>query len=66
MKRCKEIPRIICPKGKISSLAKHFGVSVYTVRRALRYDTDSELSYLIRKEAMENYGGAEAIVKVRG
>ena len=65
MVKTKEIPRIIVPLGKITSLAKHFGVSTYTVRRALRYDTESQLAGRIRTEAMKNYGGAEAIVKVK-
>lgn len=64
MARKKEIPRIIVPQGKITALSKHFGVSVYTVRRALKYDTESELAGMIRKEALKNYGGSETVIKV--
>lgn len=50
--------RIIVDYGTVSELCKTFGVSMVTVRRALRYQTDTELAGKIRTLAMKK-GGVE-------
>lgn len=50
--------RIIVDYGTVSELCKTFGVSMVTVRRALRYQTDTELAGKIRALAMKK-GGVE-------
>lgn len=55
--------RIILPYGGTAKIAKHFGVTMQTVRNALKFTTDGELPDMIRKEAIQNYGGALSVVK---
>lgn len=50
--------RIIVDYGTVSELCKTFGVSMVTVRRALRYETSTELAGKIRALAMKK-GGVE-------
>lgn len=50
--------RIIVDYGTVSELCKAFGVSMVTVRRALRYETSTELAGKIRALAMKK-GGVE-------
>lgn len=50
--------RIIVNYGTVSELCKTFGVSMVTVRRALRYETSTELAGKIRALAMKK-GGVE-------
>ena len=50
--------RIIVDYGTVSELYKTFGVSMVTVRRALRYQTDTELARKIRALALKK-GGIE-------
>ena len=38
-------------------------VTMQTVRNALKFTTDGELPDMIRKEAIQNYGGALSVVK---
>lgn len=49
--------RILYEKGTVAKLAKRFGVSEQTVRSALRFATEGELPDLIRKVALNEYGG---------
>lgn len=58
----KKVTRIIVPHGQTTRLAKHFGVSVQTVRNALTYTFESEQAAAIRKDAVMNYGGREVKV----
>ena len=53
-----KMKRIIVDYGTVSELCKTFGVSMVTVRRALRYQTDTELAGKIRTLAMKK-GGTE-------
>jgi Mn-dependent DtxR family transcriptional regulator len=48
--------RIELPHGTISRIADHLGVSLPTVRAALRYKTNHELARRIRLEAMASGG----------
>lgn len=50
--------RIIVDYGTVSELCKTFGVSMVTVRRALRYETSTKLAGKIRALAMKK-GGVE-------
>ena len=50
--------RIIVDYGTVSELCKTFRVSMVTVRRALRYETSTELAGKIRALAMKK-GGVE-------
>lgn len=50
--------RIIVDYGTVSELCRTFGVSMVTVRRALRYETSTELAGKIRALAMKK-GGVE-------
>ena len=63
--RTKKRPIIIIPYGSRSRMAKELGVSMETVRKALKYITDSEEAIRIRKEALTNYGGSEVEVTVK-
>ena len=56
---------IILPHGNRGRLAKELGVSTETVRRALKYITDSDEAIKIRREAIENYNGTEVEITVR-
>lgn len=53
----KSVQQIKVPHGQSLKLAKHFGVTIQTVRNALKFIYESELAASIRKEAIENYGG---------
>ena len=58
--------KIIVPKGAIKSMSKQFKCNELTVRRALSYTSDSELSVLIRREAINNRLGVETkIIQLR-
>lgn len=50
--------RIIVNYGTVTELCRTFGVSMVTVRRALRYETSTELAGKIRALAMKK-GGTE-------
>ncbi|MBR3797834.1 MAG: hypothetical protein IKK36_02805 [Bacteroidales bacterium] len=50
--------RIIVDYGTVTELCRTFGVSMVTVRRALRYETSTELAGKIRALAMKK-GGVE-------
>ena len=56
---------IILPHGNRGRLAKELGVSMETVRRALKYITDSDEAIKIRREAVENYNGTEVEITVK-
>lgn len=63
--KTKKRPIIILPHGNRGRLAKELGVSMETVRRALKYITDSDEAIKIRREAIENYNGTEVEITVR-
>lgn len=65
MVKTKKRPVIIVPHGARRRIAKHCGVSEETVRRALKFITESEEAVKIRKEALENYGGTQAEIEIR-
>ncbi len=46
-------------------MTKELGVSMETVRKALKYITDSEEAVRIRREALTNYGGTEVEINVK-
>lgn len=45
------------PHGSIGKLAAMCGVSTNTVREALNFGADTEAQRLVRKRAVELYGG---------
>ena len=49
--------KILLPHGALNRLAADCGVSPGTVREALRFASDTETQCLIRKRALELYGG---------
>ncbi|MDD3079664.1 MAG: hypothetical protein PHH37_11260 [Paludibacter sp.] len=51
--------QILVKHGEKSKLATFFGVSLVTIRDALNYKTQSELSRKIREKAIER-GGKES------
>ena len=55
--------RIVVPFGATRRIAEHFGITMQTVRNALRFITEGELPDMIRKEAVTNYGGSLATTK---
>ena len=63
--KTKKRPIIILPHGNRGRLAKELGVSMETVRRALKYITDSDEAIKIRREAIENYNGTEVEITVK-
>lgn len=63
--KTKKRPIIILPHGNRGRLAKELGVSMETVRKALKYITDSEEAIKIRKEALMNYNGVEVEVTIK-
>lgn len=63
--KTKKRPIIILPHGNRGRLAKELGVSMETVRRALKYITDSDEAIKIRREAVENYNGTEVEITVK-
>lgn len=63
--KTKKRPIIILPHGNRVRLAKELGVSMETVRRALKYITDSDEAIKIRREAVENYNGTEVEITVK-
>lgn len=65
MTNTKKISRIILPHGNQARLAKHFGVTSETVRKALKYINNNEEAIRIREEALKNYAGAESVITVR-
>lgn len=58
----KRVEQVTVPFGQTSKLAKHFGVSIQTVRNSLKHIYESELAEAIRKEAIANYGGTRVKV----
>lgn len=58
-------PVIILPHGAKSRLAKELNVSTETVRKALKFATDSEESRKIQREAIENYKGELVEISIR-
>lgn len=57
--------RIIVPTGNVKRIAAEIGVSGQAVRNALRFITEGEQPDRIRKEALENYGGAVSTINKR-
>lgn len=53
-----KMKRIIVDYGTVTELCRTFGVSMVTVRRALRHETSTELAGKIRALAMKK-GGVE-------
>lgn len=49
--------RIILPFSNQTKLRDMFGTSHNTVRRALKFETNTKLAKKIRIAAIENYGG---------
>lgn len=58
----KKVEQVVVPHGQTSKIAKHFGVSVQSVRNSLKHIYESELAAAIRREAIENYGGKKVIL----
>jgi hypothetical protein len=58
----KKVEQVVVPYGQASRIAKHFGVSIQSVRNSLKYIYESDLAAAIRKEAIENYGGKKVIL----
>lgn len=52
-----KVKKIIMPHGSIGKLAAMCGVSTNTVREALNFGADTEAQRLVRKRAVELYGG---------
>jgi len=50
------MPIIILPHGEIQRLAKDYGKSLPTVRKALRGETKSKIADMLRKAALERGG----------
>lgn len=61
----RKTPVVIVPHGMTTRIARHFGVTIQAVRNALKYQCNSDQAQAIRKEAIENYGGTETVVKVK-
>lgn len=53
----KKVKEVRVPYGQMSEIAKHFGITYQAVYNALRFLSESERAAMIRKEAIENYGG---------
>lgn len=49
--------KILLPHGALNRLAADCGVSPGTAREALRFSADTETQRLIRRRAVELYGG---------
>ena len=64
-KRYRKTPVVIVPHGVTTRLAKHFGITIQAVRNALKYQCNSDQAQKIRKEAVENYGGTETLIRVQ-
>lgn len=52
-----KVKKIILPHGNAGKLAAMCGVSMNTVREALNFGADTEAQRLVRKRAVELYGG---------
>ena len=63
--KTKKIPVIILPHGCKTRLAKEMGVSTETVRKALKFITESDEACLIREKALKHYRGVEVEMHVR-
>ncbi|MFQ7266181.1 MAG: hypothetical protein ACLRPS_04815 [Paraprevotella clara] len=63
--RTKKKPVIIIPYGSKKKICKACGVSPETVRKALKFITESDEADKIRREALNNYGGTLIEVNVR-
>lgn len=48
---------IVVPSGCVQKMAKAHGVTAAAVYNALNYNSNSELAQLLRKRALEEYGG---------
>lgn len=58
--------RIWLPYGNRKKLAKYFGVSIETIRKAMNYDLgNNDLHEKIRQEAIRNYGGQKIQAPVK-
>ena len=64
-KRYRKTPVVIDPHGMTTRLAKHFGITIQAVRNALKYQCNSDQAQAIRREAVENYGGTETLIRVQ-
>ena len=60
----KKRPQIIVPFGNKKKMSQEFGVSMETIRKALKFMTESEEANRIRREALANYGGTLIEVNV--
>lgn len=63
--RYKKTPVVIVPHGMTTRLAKHFGITIQAVRNALKYQCNSDQAQAIRREAVQNYGGTETLLRVQ-
>lgn len=63
--RFRKAPVVIVPHGATTRLAKHFGITIQAVRNALKYQCNSDQAQAIRREAVQNYGGTETILRVQ-
>lgn len=48
---------IVVPVGNVQKMAKANGVTPAAVYNALNYNSNSDLAQLLRKQAIEAYGG---------
>lgn len=62
MSKTIKVPKIIVPLGTLDKLSKEFGVCKATVRRALKYEGDSDTCVAIRNHAKKYYLGVEVNV----
>ena len=53
----RKIRAIVVPKGNIEKMCKAYNCSQASVYYALRYESDSERAQLLRRAAVELYGG---------
>lgn len=63
--RFRKAPVVIVPHGVTTRLARHFGITIQAVRNALKYQCNSDQAQAIRREAVQNYGGTETMLRVK-
>lgn len=64
MTKTVKLKKIVVPLDGIRGLMSDFGVSKCTVYAALKYASNSEMARMLRKSAVEKYGGVEMNVPV--
>ena len=57
MENTRRIRKIKMSTENMQKLAAHFGIKVNTLYGFLTYRSNSDLSELVRSEAIKNYGG---------